>query len=71
MLIYHILECHWPMSKLKLFSNGYVISWAIPVFNSQPAYQRQINDEVSTTLPTIYGITPTYARLTQKADLTR
>ncbi|XP_063828652.1 galactosylgalactosylxylosylprotein 3-beta-glucuronosyltransferase I-like [Ostrinia nubilalis] len=40
-------------------------------FNSKPTFQCQFNPEVATFLPTIYGITPTYARLAQKADLTR
>lgn len=41
------------------------------LFNSKPAFQCQFNPEVTSFLPTIYGITPTYARLAQKADLTR
>ncbi|KAL4715803.1 hypothetical protein ACJJTC_006382 [Scirpophaga incertulas] len=39
--------------------------------NNKPAFQCQFNQEEPVYLPTIYGITPTYARLAQKADLTR
>ncbi|VVD00538.1 unnamed protein product [Leptidea sinapis] len=45
---------------------------ALFFFHSRPAFQCQIAQEtINSNLPTIYGITPTYARLTQKADLTR
>lgn len=41
------------------------------LFNSKPAFQCQFSQEPPAYLPTIYGITPTYSRLAQKADLTR
>lgn len=43
------------------------------LFHRRPAFQCQISSELATRYPTptIYGITPTYARLTQKADLTK
>ncbi|XP_041981411.1 galactosylgalactosylxylosylprotein 3-beta-glucuronosyltransferase I-like isoform X2 [Aricia agestis] len=45
---------------------------ALFLFNSRPAFQCQYTTEMPVSyLPTIYGITPTYARLAQKADLTR
>ncbi|XP_053609002.1 galactosylgalactosylxylosylprotein 3-beta-glucuronosyltransferase I isoform X2 [Plodia interpunctella] len=41
-------------------------------FNSKPAFQCLSPEiQVSSYLPTIYAITPTYTRLAQKADLTR
>ncbi|GBP76197.1 Galactosylgalactosylxylosylprotein 3-beta-glucuronosyltransferase I, partial [Eumeta japonica] len=41
------------------------------MYSNRPTFQCQFSNEVSSYLPTIYGITPTYARLAQKADLTR
>ena len=50
---------------------GMLIFVLLFLFNTRPVFQCQFNAEVSSYLPTIYGITPTYNRLAQKADLTR
>ncbi|CAG9788374.1 unnamed protein product [Diatraea saccharalis] len=57
--------------KKQYLALGMLIFVLLFFFNSKPAFQCQLNPEVSVYLPTIYGITPTYARLAQKADLTR
>ncbi|XP_031766900.1 galactosylgalactosylxylosylprotein 3-beta-glucuronosyltransferase I-like isoform X2 [Galleria mellonella] len=57
--------------KKQYIAIGMLLFVVLFFFNSKPAFQCQITPEVTTYLPTIYGITPTYARLAQKADLTR
>ncbi|XP_039757016.1 galactosylgalactosylxylosylprotein 3-beta-glucuronosyltransferase I isoform X1 [Pararge aegeria] len=57
--------------KKQYLAIGMLIFVVLFFFNSRPAFQCQFTPEVTPYLPTIYGITPTYARLTQKADLTR
>ncbi|CAK1543178.1 unnamed protein product [Leptosia nina] len=57
--------------KKQYIAIGMLVFVALFFFNSRPAFQCQITSEVAPYLPTIYGITPTYARLAQKADLTR
>ncbi|CAH4036775.1 unnamed protein product [Pieris brassicae] len=57
--------------KKQYIAIGMLVFVALFFFNTRPAFQCQITQEVNTYLPTIYGITPTYARLAQKADLTR
>lgn len=57
--------------KKQYLAIGMLIFVGLFLFNSRPAFQCQFNPEASTVVPTIYGITPTYSRLAQKADLTR
>ncbi|XP_026493916.1 galactosylgalactosylxylosylprotein 3-beta-glucuronosyltransferase I isoform X2 [Vanessa tameamea] len=57
--------------KKQYLAFGMLVFVVLFLFNSRPAIQCQFTPEVSTYVPTIYGITPTYARLAQKADLTR
>ncbi|XP_061718135.1 galactosylgalactosylxylosylprotein 3-beta-glucuronosyltransferase I-like isoform X2 [Cydia pomonella] len=57
--------------KKQYLALGMLIFVVLFLFNSKPAFQCQLNPETPAYLPTIYGITPTYARLAQKADLTR
>lgn len=57
--------------KKQYLAIGMLVFVVLFLFNSKPAFQCQINPEVTSSLPTIYGITPTYSRLAQKADLTR
>ncbi|CAG9583304.1 unnamed protein product [Danaus chrysippus] len=57
--------------KKQYLAVGMLVFVALFFFNSRPAFQCQFAQEVATYYPTIYGITPTYARLAQKADLTR
>ncbi|KOB71472.1 putative glucuronyltransferase I [Operophtera brumata] len=56
--------------KKQYLAVGMLIFVVLFLFNSRPAFQCQFNQEVNSFLPTIYGITPTYSRLAQKADLT-
>ncbi|KAJ0176037.1 hypothetical protein K1T71_008211 [Dendrolimus kikuchii] len=62
---------HFVNIKKQYLAFGMLVFVVLFLFNSKPAFQCQFNPEVSSFLPTIYGITPTYARLAQKADLTR
>ncbi|XP_050677518.1 galactosylgalactosylxylosylprotein 3-beta-glucuronosyltransferase I-like [Leptidea sinapis] len=63
---------HFLNKKKQYIAIGMLIFVALFFFHSRPAFQCQIAQEtINSNLPTIYGITPTYARLTQKADLTR
>lgn len=57
--------------KKQYLAMGLLIFVMLFLFNTRPVFQCQFNAEVSSYLPVIYGITPTYARLAQKADLTR
>ncbi|XP_063538763.1 galactosylgalactosylxylosylprotein 3-beta-glucuronosyltransferase I-like [Cydia strobilella] len=57
--------------KKQYLALGMLIFVVLFLFNSKPAFQCQLTPETAAYLPTIYGITPTYARLAQKADLTR
>ncbi|XP_059062912.1 galactosylgalactosylxylosylprotein 3-beta-glucuronosyltransferase I [Achroia grisella] len=57
--------------KKQYIALGMLFFVVLFFFNNKPALQCQLSTEVATYLPTIYGITPTYARLAQKADLTR
>ncbi|KAI5646196.1 glycosyltransferase family 43 domain-containing protein [Phthorimaea operculella] len=58
--------------KKQYLAMGMLIFIGLFLFNSRPAFQCQFTAvEVNNNLPTIYGITPTYKRLAQKADLTR
>ncbi|CAG4945935.1 unnamed protein product [Parnassius apollo] len=57
--------------KKQYFVIGMLFFVVLFLFNSRPAFQCQFTPEVIPYIPTIYGITPTYARLAQKADLTR
>lgn len=57
--------------KKQYLAVGMLVFVVLFLFNSKPAFQCQFTPEVTPYLPTIYGITPTYARLAQKADLTR
>ncbi|KAM3957813.1 LOW QUALITY PROTEIN: galactosylgalactosylxylosylprotein 3-beta-glucuronosyltransferase I-like [Aphomia sociella] len=56
--------------KKQYIAIGMLLFVVLFFFNSKPAFQCQLTTEVATYLPTIYGITPTYARLAQ-TDLTR
>ncbi|XP_026332503.1 galactosylgalactosylxylosylprotein 3-beta-glucuronosyltransferase I [Hyposmocoma kahamanoa] len=57
--------------KKQYLAVGMLVFVVLFLFNNRPAIQCQFTQEVNTYLPTIYGITPTYKRLAQKADLTR
>ncbi|XP_021201548.3 galactosylgalactosylxylosylprotein 3-beta-glucuronosyltransferase I [Helicoverpa armigera] len=57
--------------KKQYLAIGMLVFVLLFLFNTRPAFQCQFNAEVSPYLPVIYGITPTYVRLAQKADLTR
>ncbi|KAJ8719699.1 hypothetical protein PYW08_011874 [Mythimna loreyi] len=57
--------------KKQYLAIGMLIFVLLFLFNTRPVFQCQFNAEVSSYLPVIYGITPTYMRLAQKADLTR
>ncbi|XP_073945832.1 galactosylgalactosylxylosylprotein 3-beta-glucuronosyltransferase I-like [Choristoneura fumiferana] len=57
--------------KKQYLALGMLVFVVLFLFNSKPAFQCQFHQEVVGYLPTIYGITPTYSRLAQKADLTR
>ncbi|XP_049875175.1 galactosylgalactosylxylosylprotein 3-beta-glucuronosyltransferase I isoform X2 [Pectinophora gossypiella] len=57
--------------KKQYLAVGMLIFIVFFVFNTRPVFQCQFTTEVNSLLPTIYGITPTYKRLAQKADLTR
>lgn len=57
--------------KKQYIAMGMLIFILLFFFNSKPTFQCQLTADVTTYLPTIYGVTPTYARLAQKADLTR
>ncbi|XP_013194965.1 galactosylgalactosylxylosylprotein 3-beta-glucuronosyltransferase I isoform X2 [Amyelois transitella] len=59
--------------KKQYLAIGMLIFVILFFFNSKPAFQCQIStdNQVVSYLPIIYGITPTYTRLAQKADLTR
>lgn len=57
--------------KKQYLAIGMLVFVVLFLFNSRPAFQCQFNQEANSYLPTIYGITPTYSRLAQKADLTR
>ncbi|XP_047997727.1 galactosylgalactosylxylosylprotein 3-beta-glucuronosyltransferase I-like isoform X3 [Leguminivora glycinivorella] len=57
--------------KKQYLALGMLVFVVLFLFNSKPAFQCQLTPDSSAYLPTIYGITPTYARLAQKADLTR
>ncbi|KAG6442495.1 galactosylgalactosylxylosylprotein 3-beta-glucuronosyltransferase I [Manduca sexta] len=57
--------------KKQYLAMGMLVFVLLFLFNNKPAFQCQFSPEMSSYLPPIYGITPTYARLAQKADLTR
>lgn len=57
--------------KKQYLAIGMLVFVLLFLFNSRPVFQCQFNPEVTSYLPVIYGITPTYSRLAQKADLTR
>ncbi|XP_075976849.1 galactosylgalactosylxylosylprotein 3-beta-glucuronosyltransferase I-like isoform X2 [Anticarsia gemmatalis] len=57
--------------KKQYLAIGMLVFVILFLFNTRPVFQCQFNPEQSSYLPTIYGITPTYLRLAQKADLTR
>lgn len=57
--------------KKQYLAIGMLVFVLLFLFNNKPAFQCQFSPEETTYLPTIYGVTPTYARLAQKADLTR
>ncbi|KAL0829243.1 hypothetical protein ABMA28_004067 [Loxostege sticticalis] len=57
--------------KKQYLAIGMLVFVLLFFFNSKPTFQCQFNPDGTAVFPTIYGITPTYARLAQKADLTR
>lgn len=57
--------------KKQYLAFGMLVFLVLFLFNNKPAFQCQFTTDEASNLPIIYGITPTYARLAQKADLTR
>lgn len=62
---------HFVNVKKQYIAVGMLVFVVLFILNTKPVLQCQLNPDTSSYLPTIYGITPTYPRLTQKADLTR